>query len=329
MSAEYDVEQPPRTPLLPSWPRLPTSVSFHCGRNSSPYPEPPRSGAGLLTTALDPVSGLPGSPAVPPEGITDKLGQYQCYYALKAMQVGGHVGFVPSDSHVGVRSLQTSLGVADLSTGTCLRDSSVHQSISCPDGFYRLPEDIVVKRCGDLGLQCPDGRYTCVCSPCKPISARQFHLHVELTAGHFIHVREHDDEDDTGDMALHVGTLSGVNAECLRMQRCAQMSEGDPFTVWVEDAWALARQAMGLPVPRQVIVKLTISGKVSLRLFVKGKDEHASARARAAESQGRLPLPARAPPPPRLHSGVTWTPCASPPVAGHVLQAPRRRDSLL
>ena len=47
----------------------------------------------------------------------------------------------------------------------CQRPSSLYNSISCPEGHYKVPEQAFDKDCEDAGRPCPEG-YNCYCKPC-------------------------------------------------------------------------------------------------------------------------------------------------------------------
>ena len=47
----------------------------------------------------------------------------------------------------------------------CERNSNYYNGIICPDGYYKVAEDIFATQCDDKGLGCADG-YSCYCQPC-------------------------------------------------------------------------------------------------------------------------------------------------------------------
>jgi hypothetical protein len=47
----------------------------------------------------------------------------------------------------------------------CIRASTLYEGISCPEGTYKVKQDIFVKQCSDQGLDCPEGT-ECFCRPC-------------------------------------------------------------------------------------------------------------------------------------------------------------------
>jgi hypothetical protein len=47
----------------------------------------------------------------------------------------------------------------------CERASSLYQSITCPEGHYKVPEQEFEMDCAEAGTPCPEG-YTCYCKPC-------------------------------------------------------------------------------------------------------------------------------------------------------------------
>ena len=73
---------------------------------------------------------------------------------------------IRDSSYSTVMLLDTALGVFDPSSKRCLRDSDVVDAVSCPSGYFKLPDDEIAGRCAELGLPCPEG-CTCLCSPCK------------------------------------------------------------------------------------------------------------------------------------------------------------------
>ena len=79
---------------------------------------------------------------------------------------GGYASWDPPLSYSTVMLLDTSLGVCNPATKTCLRDWGVFDAVSCPSGYFKLPDDEIAGRCAELGLPCPED-YTCLCYPCK------------------------------------------------------------------------------------------------------------------------------------------------------------------
>ena len=85
----------------------------------------------------------------------------------------GYATWDPPLSYSSVTLLNTALGVYRPAAGKCLKDSDLSSAISCPDGYYRRPDDEIASRCAEMGLKCPDS-YTCLCSPC--LKADEFQI---------------------------------------------------------------------------------------------------------------------------------------------------------
>ena len=85
----------------------------------------------------------------------------------------GYATWDPPLSYSSVTLLNPALGVYRPAAGKCLKDSDLSSAISCPDGYYRRPDDEIASRCAEMGLKCPDS-YTCLCSPC--LKADEFQI---------------------------------------------------------------------------------------------------------------------------------------------------------
>jgi serine/threonine protein kinase len=109
-------------------------------------------------------SQLPTCDTVPEVAIT----------AYQAMSNGKYTAWIPSLSYADMRSIIEELSLVqriDLGDGTkkttCVRASSIADSVVCPEGFYKVSDEEIATGCSQADLDCFD--YQCVCSPCVPI----------------------------------------------------------------------------------------------------------------------------------------------------------------
>ncbi|CAJ1945944.1 unnamed protein product [Cylindrotheca closterium] len=88
--------------------------------------------------------------------------------AYNAGLAGFHDGFHSPRSHFHVRTMQQDGGfiIQDAKGNSrCERNSKYYNGITCPDGYYKVSEDIFDAQCQAKGLSCQDG-YSCYCQPC-------------------------------------------------------------------------------------------------------------------------------------------------------------------
>mmetsp|Transcript_13182 Transcript_13182/g.31588 ORF Transcript_13182/g.31588 Transcript_13182/m.31588 type:complete len:1491 (+) Transcript_13182:121-4593(+) len=88
--------------------------------------------------------------------------------AYNAEKAGFHTGFRSPRSHFAVRTMQQDGGFIiqdEKDKWRCERNSNYYNGIICPDGYYKVAEDIFATQCDNKGFGCADG-YTCYCQPC-------------------------------------------------------------------------------------------------------------------------------------------------------------------
>mmetsp|Transcript_15045 Transcript_15045/g.34239 ORF Transcript_15045/g.34239 Transcript_15045/m.34239 type:complete len:1000 (-) Transcript_15045:932-3931(-) len=88
--------------------------------------------------------------------------------ASRAGIAGRHNGFRPPRSHFSLRTMQQAAGFVrenDKGEWACLRAATLYDGINCPEGHYKVPQDVFDKQCDEVNLPCPEGM-SCFCQPC-------------------------------------------------------------------------------------------------------------------------------------------------------------------
>lgn len=51
-------------------------------------------------------------------------------------------------------ALQAQLGVLDFSDRRCVQSEDVYGAVVCPEGFFKVAQDVFDSKCTDLGSEC-------------------------------------------------------------------------------------------------------------------------------------------------------------------------------
>lgn len=89
------------------------------------------------------------------------------------MKSGKYAGWQTTLSYMQLRSMQEATQFisfdSDTNTWQCIRPATLYDSITCPQGYYKVDEASFETHCYDQhGLECKEG-YQCICTPCEPI----------------------------------------------------------------------------------------------------------------------------------------------------------------
>jgi len=97
----------------------------------------------------------------------------------------------------------------------CERDDTFYDGIFCPEGHYKVPQDVFESQCENAGTPCPEGIYTCYCKPC----VKAFEVNVYPT--------------QTSESTV----ISDFNREvgCAKMDVCASVEQGKNITLHAFD----------------------------------------------------------------------------------------------
>ncbi|GAB5364379.1 hypothetical protein AAMO2058_000965100 [Amorphochlora amoebiformis] len=90
-----------------------------------------------------------------------------------AAKNGTYSTWQPPLSYMRLNEMQEDLNwiIKNETTGKrmCIRSSNLYDAIVCPDGYFKLSQDVVSSQCnsyGDPKYTCPTG-YECICEPCR------------------------------------------------------------------------------------------------------------------------------------------------------------------
>ncbi|CAB9513725.1 activated protein kinase catalytic subunit alpha-1 [Seminavis robusta] len=89
--------------------------------------------------------------------------------ALAASQKGKYAAWTTTLSYMQLRSMQEVTGFINMDPADnifkCTRPSTLYDSITCPEGYYKASEQVVNQACSTRELSCEEG-FQCICSPC-------------------------------------------------------------------------------------------------------------------------------------------------------------------
>ena len=92
--------------------------------------------------------------------------------ALEAGNKGSYSAWTTTLSYLQLWSLHEATGYIKKDPADnifkCTRSTTLFESITCPNGYYKASEEEINNGCNAQGLQCEEG-FQCLCSPCMPV----------------------------------------------------------------------------------------------------------------------------------------------------------------